>query len=166
MFSLDIIKEDNGYSGKYNAAAMIDGKIDYDVEKHRFHFTLGQPFLFSSNKTENLGTAIISFDNQQVAFELIETPHKNHYAPRKKIYLKKMSEAMVEEPSREIDNSDYYIGLEEDKGAYVLFITQGDILRALSITSYPYVFTNTIITIPNSISHFQSKGTFFTIFLL
>jgi hypothetical protein len=101
VFSLDIIKEDNGYSGKYIAAATIDGKIDYDVEKHRFHFTLGQPFPFSSNKTENLGTAIISFDNQQVAFELLELPHKNHYAPREKIYLKKMSETMVEDYSSE-----------------------------------------------------------------
>ena len=86
---MDITKDDNGYSGKYNAATIIDGKIDYDVEKQAFFSTLGQPFQFSSNKTENLGTTIISFDNQQVDFELLELPHKNHYATRKKVYLKK-----------------------------------------------------------------------------
>jgi len=133
VFSLDITKEDNGYSGKYNAAAMIDGKIDYDVEKQVFYFTLGHPFQFSSNKTESLGTAIISFDNQQVAFELLELPHKNHYAPREKVYLKKMSEVMAQESSGDMDNSQYYIGLEEDMGAYVLFMTQGDSLGAVSI---------------------------------
>ena len=51
----------------------------------------------------------------------------------KRSILKKMSEVMAQELSSELDNSEYYIGLEEDKGAYVLYMTQGYSLGAVSI---------------------------------
>ena len=91
-FSVSLEKSERGYIGQYCAVGMSGSRIDCSRKnKNTFVVSkIGEQFSFFTNYSKAKGTAKLTKLGEELIWELLSSPSKEHYAPKKAV-LKKRS---------------------------------------------------------------------------